>query len=147
MDNATITGFYSKDHARLDGLFERFQALKEKAPDKAREALREFQHGLEQHMAWEEAILFSIFNQKQGLEESPTAELLLEHEQIRDRLEAIQTKLKNGITDTGEEEARFVKALASHNRTEENEFYRQLDHLITDDERKEIFKSMASSTW
>ncbi len=147
MSDATITTFYSQDHEQLDRLFERFQALKATAPDEALETLRKFRHGLEQHMAWEEAILFSNYDQKQRAEDGLTAQLLLEHGQIRDRLEAIEAKLRNGDTYTNEEEERFSKILASHNRTEENEFYVKLDRFLTDDERMEIFNLMRLSAW
>ena len=57
MATLTISRFYSGDHNRLDGLFEQYLKLKEKEPDQAIKVLEEFKSGLEQHMAWEEAIL------------------------------------------------------------------------------------------
>lgn len=147
MGDQTITQFYSEDHARLDSLFELFLALKEKEPEKATKALEEFKSGLEQHMAWEEAILFSEYDSRipSADEESPTVDLTFEHQQIRDYLEIVLRKMRAKDLDTGKDEARLAETLAAHNWAEETGLYVKLDELLTDQDRLAIHQRMKDS--
>ncbi len=146
MSTPTISEFYSDDHTRLDGLFEQYLKLKENEPDRAIKVLEEFKFGLEQHMAWEEAILFSEYDARiaSAEDESPTVDLTFEHQQLRDYLESIQRKLKE--KDQGleleKDEARFAELLAAHNFAEETGLYVKLDEALTDEDRSEIHKRM-----
>ena len=146
MDGRTITQFYSEDHARLDSLFEQFQKLKEKEPDQSIKILEEFKAGLEQHMAWEEAILFSEYDVRipSAEEESPTVDLTFEHQQLRDYLEIVLRKMreKDSGLELEKDEARFVELLAAHNFAEETGLYVKLDEKLTDQDRSEIHKRM-----
>jgi hemerythrin-like domain-containing protein len=141
---SSVSKFYAEDHSRLDGLFEQFLNLKEKNPEQAKQILEQFKSGLEQHMAWEEAILFSEFDAKSafGDEESPTVDLRFEHEELRGYLEALQKKLRENNFDTGHDEARLAELLAGHNFVEESGIYLKLDELLSDKERADIFQQM-----
>ncbi len=66
LNDASINGPYTHNHGRLDELFHQFQTLK--SPDRAK-AVKHFQGfktGLEQHIVWEEEILFPSFKKKFG---------------------------------------------------------------------------------
>ncbi len=148
MGAETICKFYADDHDRLDGLFALFQDLKRKELERAKEAFRKFKSGLEQHMAWEEAILFSEYEAKTGIQEGgPTEDLRFEHEQIRDQLENIGRKLNQNDLDTEKDEARLGETLAAHNWMEETDFYLKIDKLLTDEERAKTFERMKQSEW
>lgn len=146
MNTPTIYGFYSEDHNRLDELFELYLKLKEKEREKAMEVLEQFKSGLEQHMAWEEAILFSEYDARipSADQESPTVDLTFEHQQLRDGLEIVMRKMRE--KDLGleleKDEARFAELLAAHNFAEETGLYVKLDEALTDQDRSEIQKRM-----
>ena len=146
MDTSTIAQFYSGDHNRLDGLFEQYLKLKENEPDQAIKVLEEFKFGLEQHMAWEEAILFSEYDVRipSADEESPTVDLTFEHQQLRDYLEIVLRKMreKDQGLELEKDEARFAELLAAHNFAEETGLYRKLDEVLTDSTRAEIQQRM-----
>ena len=112
-----LNHFYTHDHERLDQLFERFQQLKGKNLPAAKVLLEEFRAGLQQHMAWEEAILFCEYDDRtRHPEESPTAELRSDHHEILAHLEAIEDKIARSDANTEAEERRFLKTLSAHNR-------------------------------
>jgi hemerythrin-like domain-containing protein len=146
IDTPTIAQFYSDDHNRLDGLFEQYLKLKEKDPPASIKVLERFKVGLEQHMAWEEAILFSEYDARipSADEESPTVDLTFEHQQLRDCLEIVVRKMRE--KDLGleleKDEARFVELLAAHNFAEETGLYVKLDEVLTNQDRSEIQKRM-----
>lgn len=149
MSTPTIYGFYSDDHNRLDGLFQHYLALKEKEHDKAITVLEEFKFGLEQHMAWEEAILFSEYDVRipSADEESPTVDLTFEHQQLRDYLEIVLRKMRENKMDLEleKDEARFAELLAAHNFAEETGLYVKLDEKLCDQDRAEICQRMKDS--
>ena len=146
MSAPTIFQFYADDHNRLDALFGRYLKLKEKEPGEAIRVLEQFKFGLEQHMAWEEAILFSEYDVRvpSADEESPTVDLTFEHQQLRDYLEVVLRKMRGRSNDPEleKDEARFCELLAAHNFAEETGLYVKLDERLSDPERAEIHKRM-----
>lgn len=149
MTSLSIARFFADDHERLNALFQEFQSKKESDPGGALKVLEAFRSGLEQHMAWEEAILFGAYDERvpSAEEESPTRQLNMEHQQIRRALEVLLTCVRNGEEDTAEPEARFTRLLASHNRDEEAGFYVELDRRLTDAERADIQRQMKEFTF
>lgn len=147
MATDTISKFYADDHNRLDGLFEQFLKLKEKDLRQAVDVLEQFKTGLEQHMAWEEAILFSEYDARipSADEESPTVDLRFEHEQLREYLEIVLRRLKANDRDTEKDEARLAELLGAHNWAEETGLYLKLDEILTDHDREEIRQRMKDS--
>lgn len=149
MSAPTVFKFYTDDHHRLDGLFEQYLKLKENQPVEAIKVLEEFKFGLEQHMAWEEAILFSEYDVRiRNVEgESPTIDLTFEHQQLRDYLEIVLRKMKG--KDLGleleKDESRFAELLAAHNFAEETGLYVKLDEVLPDSNRAEIYQRMKDS--
>lgn len=151
MENSTdtIARFYSDDHDRLDGLFATYRRLKDTQAEKAKEAFGKFKIGLEQHMAWEEAILFSEYNVRAKLteEDSETVDLLAEHEQIRDYVEAVWSKAQKSDSRTGKEVDRLSRLLTEHNVAEEKGIYPKLDALLTTQELARIHQQMKDAAF
>lgn len=143
MDN--VMEFMSKDHDRLDGLFQEFRNLKDRDFSKAENLFTEFKSGLERHIAWEEEILFPIFETKTGMYDSgPTAVMRSEHRQIKEYLGQIRQKIVNQDTKTEELENGLVEVLTAHNLKEENILYPWIDNSVTEKEREEAFVRMRS---
>lgn len=117
-----------------------------KEPEGAINVLEQFKFGLEQHMAWEEAILFSEYDVRipSADEESPTVDLTFEHQQLRDYLEIVLRKMRENKQDLEleKDEARFVELLAAHNFAEETGLYVNLDEKLSDQDRADIRQRM-----
>lgn len=139
----TITSYFQKDHDRLDGLFDQFQALKACDYAEAKRYFKEFKFGLQRHIVWEEEILFPLFEEKTGSSEGgPTAMMRLEHRQIKEALEGIHKKVQQENPDSDDEESALLMALAGHNQKEEHILYPMVDRFLSDGDRKEIFLKM-----
>ncbi len=83
MADPTISHYYAADHDRLDELFGRFQSSKQSDRTVARHLFAEFKAGLERHIAWEEDLLFPLFEAHTGMHAAgPTAVMRDEHRQI-----------------------------------------------------------------
>jgi regulator of cell morphogenesis and NO signaling len=139
----SINDFLTEDHRLLDGLLEGFQECKTKDPARAKELLARFVSALNRHLRWEEAILFPLFEQKSG-QSGLTRTLLAEHQEIRERLEALSERLEQTDADGGYEEKMLVEELGGHNAREEYAFYPELDRLLSDEEKNRVFEAMAA---
>ena len=149
MTSPSLARFFTDDHERLDSLFREFQSKKQSDPGGALDILEAFKSGLEQHMAWEEAILFGAYDERVSSPEgeSPTRQLNVEHQQIRRQLEDLLARVRHGEADTADSEARLTRLLASHNREEEAGIYLEVDRLLTDAERDDIRRQMKEFTF
>ncbi len=146
MGTQSVRQFYGDDHKRLDDLFHQFQAAKQRSFAEARRLFSEFQAGLEQHLVWEEEILFPLFDKKFGhLAGSPTEIMRWEHWQIRQCLRAIARKLAEGELATEAEEMSLHAVLAPHSQKEETLLYPVMDEIITAHERGGIFAAMGKA--
>ena len=91
MTDDMIKSYFQRDHERLDNLFKEFQVTKACDIDSARKRFENFRRGLEQHMAWEENILFPLFESKTGMKYGgPTQVMRLEHEQLKTLLKSLE---------------------------------------------------------
>lgn len=138
----SINAHYTQDHDRLDDLLHQFQVLKTSDPAKSRELFGNFKDGLEQHILWEEEILFPSFELKTGISSGPTQVMRMEHRQIRAHLDAIAEKLERGDFDTAEGEVGLLSVLGPHNEKEESILYPMIDHVTDAEERAGIFARM-----
>lgn len=138
----TINEHYTQDHERLDELFYQFQKLKSADPVRAKNHFAEFKSGLEQHIVWEEEILFPSFETKFGHLGGPTAVMRWEHQEIRKYLDAISGKLAHEDWRTESEELGLISVLCPHNHKEESILYPMIDQVTRAEERKEIFARM-----
>lgn len=139
----SLTDFYERDHDRLDGLFSLFRRLKGSDFAKAREFFKEFMLGLHRHIAWEENILFPIFEKKSGLVGvGPTLVMRREHELIKESLEDLYTKVQKGDVQGDADEKRLLEVLSQHNMKEERILYPAIDGMLESCERVEVLDQM-----
>ena len=148
MGGNRLAEFYADDHRRLDAVLEAAAAERPNNPENALSRLAEFQSGLEQHMAWEETILFPAFDRHFPAPEgvSVTEALLGEHSEILDALAAVVGAWRENRDASGAEK-RLRALLAEHNRLEEKDVYLPLDAAVSDGERDSIFRDMKASAF
>jgi hemerythrin superfamily protein len=119
-----ISGFMSGDHDRIDVLLERFRGT-------AGEPMDEFASALEQHMKWEEQVIFPAFARKVGRDAAPSVDTMcLQHEEFRRQIDEIRhcpigdSTLRRNLVDV------FIESLADHNMAEENYIYPWIDDAL-----------------
>jgi regulator of cell morphogenesis and NO signaling len=143
MNEQTVSSYYEIDHDRLDELFKNYQQWKRTDFVKAKEFFKQFKHGLQRHIIWEEDILFPIFEQKTGMYgQGPTEVMRMEHRLIKRHLEAIHDKVKVGSSDTDNDEILLLNTLFQHNEKEERILYPAIDRSMNEGERKGVFETM-----
>jgi iron-sulfur cluster repair protein YtfE (RIC family) len=139
----TFSHFYAHDHDRLDNLFEEYTSLKTTDGNRAGQRFREFTLGLERHMAWEEGLLFPLWEAKTGIRETgPTAVMRREHQQIREFLSRMGAALEAGTMPTAEDDSGLAAIVAVHNKKEELMLYPMIDRQSTVEERQQVFSNM-----
>jgi len=143
MAGETITSFYAHDHDQLDGYFKNFQTLKRKNYPQAKENFKKFKSGLQRHIAWEEEILFPLFEEKTGMTDGgPTFVMREEHRQIKALLEEVHKKVQRQNPESDQEEQQLWDVLKQHNHKEEAILYPAIDHVASDEEREAVFEKM-----
>lgn len=143
MSERTITAIFDEDHDRLDALFASFQKLKRTDFAKARNAFIEFKAGLQRHVAWEEDVMFPLWEKKSGMTGGgPTIVMRLEHKEIGDCLESIHRKVQAQNPESDREEQTLLELLDRHNMSEEEVLYPEMDHLISPEERAAALRAM-----
>lgn len=146
MSRKSIVQFYANDHERLDELFWQFQHLKSTQLNEAGDRLREFDTGLRRHIAWEESILFPLFEEKTGMREAgPTAVMRSEHRTIEHLLDTIQGKVQGKNVTVDSEVSALVELLRAHNWKEENILYPTIDRQLSEEERGRVFLQMGQA--
>lgn len=134
---------YRHDHARLDELLQRFESLNGTNFAAASPIFAEFKSGLERHIAWEEEILFPIFENKTSMRDSgPTVVMRWEHTLIKDFLYKIHGRLAQQQKASGEDVQAIRNLLQIHNHKEENTLYPALDSMLDSAERARAFAEM-----
>ena len=143
MPERTISSMFDEDHERLDVLFKSFQTLKRTDFAKAKSAFLEFKAGLRRHVAWEEDVMFPLWEKKSGMTGGgPTIVMRNEHREIEDCLESLSRKIQAQNPETGREEEILLDLLDRHNMSEEEVLYPEMDHLISAEERETAFRAM-----
>ncbi|HLF34190.1 MAG TPA: hemerythrin domain-containing protein [Cyclobacteriaceae bacterium] len=139
-----VLEYMGNDHDRLDNILAEFRKTWSSDQDKAKSLFFDFKIGLQRHIVWEEEILFPIFEDKTGMNESgPTAVMRMEHRQIKDFLEEIYVKITSGKTDEIESLVRkLLEVLVSHNQKEEMVLYPWIDRQANDEEIEEVFEKI-----
>ena len=140
----TIFEFLSMDHDRLDNIFKEFKTLKKSNLDSAKVLFLDFKSGLQTHIAWEEDILFPIFERETGMRDvGPTAVMRMEHRQIKNFLDEIDRKVLAGeLEGIDEVENNLLEVLESHNNKEENILYPAIDNLTSEQEKERAIARM-----
>lgn len=143
MPERTISTMFDEDHERLDALFKAYQTLKRTDFPKAKSAFLEFKAGLQRHVAWEEDVMFPLWEKKSGMTGGgPTIVMRLEHKEIGDCLESIHRKVQAQNPESDREEQILLDLLDRHNMSEEEVLYPEMDHLISPEEREAAFRAM-----
>lgn len=143
MPERTISTMFDEDHERLDALFKSFQTLKRTDFLKAKNAFLEFKAGLQRHVAWEEEVMFPLWEKKSGMTGGgPTIVMRNEHREIGDCLESLARKIQAQNPETDREEEILLDLLDRHNMSEEEVLYPEMDHLISAEERETAFRAM-----
>lgn len=132
-----IAEFMSKDHSRLDYIFQEFR--KSKSTGESRQLFMEFEAGIGRHIKWEEEILFPLVRQKLGDDSPMIDELELQHRRIMDDLTRISANLK--ARDTGIE-TDLERLLAGHDKMEEEGIYQWIDAYIDDKAKRAALSRM-----
>jgi len=128
-----LSKHFEDDHRRLSKLLKNYQSLKTVDYPRAKENFEAFQFGLRRHMAWEEDVLFPLFERKTGIESGGTTQTLREHHRNISRyLHAMEKKLSSNNRDTDEDETLLLELLELHDRMEESFLYPEMDQLVTD---------------
>jgi len=141
----TILEFMSVDHDRLDNKIKMYSTEKLIDIERAESIFLSFKSELEQHIIWEEDILFPVFEEKTGIKDGgPTSVMRMEHIQIKNHLQEIKRKLRTKkIQDPCKEEINLVKVLESHNQKEENILYPGIDNITSEQEKEQMIKQMS----
>jgi len=143
MSERTISTMFDEDHKRLDALFKSFQTLKRTDFPKAKSAFLEFKAGLQRHVAWEEEVMFPLWEKKSGMTGGgPTIVMRNEHREIWECLESLARKIQAQNPETDREEEILLDLLDRHNMSEEEVLYPEMDHLISPEEREVAFRAM-----
>ncbi len=143
MGEKNVTRFYTDDHDKLDEYFQCFQKTKRRDYARARECFEKFKSGLHRHIAWEEEILFPLFEEKTGMTDGgPTFVMREEHRQIKALLEEVHKKVQRQDPESDREEQQLFEVLKEHNYKEEAILYPAIDRAASDEEREVVFKKM-----
>ena len=142
-----IMDFMMRDHQRLDALFARYREDKHDDLMAALEAFQNFRQGLEQHICWEEEILFPVFEKRtQMMEQGPTMVMRMEHRQIKSLLANIESLLKDDKTPPESIDEELILLLKRHNQKEEAVLYPWMDDVLTPEERANLLSRMHDMT-
>lgn len=137
-----ISGFLLDDHRRLDGLLDEFQQLLTQEVILAGDTFSRFVRGLEQHLEWEEQLVFPLFEQRWGMTGvGPTAVMRTEHRCFKVLVDRIQDRLRVG-SDLDGLDKQLYEALTAHNRKEEKLLYSWIDGFLSEDEAGMLINRM-----
>jgi uncharacterized protein (DUF2249 family) len=131
--NREITESLSWDHDRLDALeAAAFRMRAEGDFQSARDNYGAFAAGLRRHIAFEEQLLFPVFEGKTGMSPTvgPTAVMRDEHREIEGLLAEIEAKIEDTMAPVESLRRRFHAVLGDHNLKEEQILYPTTDHLL-----------------
>jgi hemerythrin-like domain-containing protein len=128
----TITEYLSQDHVRCDGYFIAAETAtsQHKWPE-AEESFQDFRHAMERHLSIEERVLFPRFEAVIGAEGGPTRVMRMEHERMRELIEAMRQAVgrhdAQGYLDLSET---LLILMRQHNLKEEQMLYPMSDHRL-----------------
>ncbi|MBU4499031.1 MAG: hemerythrin domain-containing protein [Gammaproteobacteria bacterium] len=129
---STIVEFLGSDHHACDELFASAEeAVAQKNWDSARTLFNRFQTAMAHHLAMEETVLFPAFEARTGNIMGPTQVMRMEHEQMRELLQAMAHAVAAthqddylGLSET------LNMLMQQHNLKEENMLYPMSDRVL-----------------
>lgn len=143
----TILEFLGNDHRACDDLFASAEAaVGQKNWDSARSLFERFEAAMAHHLAMEENVLFPAFEARTGMPSGPTGVMRMEHEQMRDLLQAMASALAAanqtgflGLSET------LNMLMQQHNLKEESMLYPMSDRVLGDTSDSLIREMKASA--
>jgi iron-sulfur cluster repair protein YtfE (RIC family) len=132
---STIVEFLGSDHHACDDLFASAEdAVAQKNWDSARTLFKRFQAAMAHHLAMEETVLFPAFEARTGNIMGPTQVMRMEHEQMRDLLQA----MAHAVAATNQDDYLGLSEtlnmlMQQHNLKEENMLYPMSDRVLGDE--------------
>ena len=131
---STIVEFLGSDHHACDDLFASAEeAVAQKNWDSARTLFKRFQAAMAHHLAMEETVLFPAFEARTGNIAGPTKVMRMEHEQMRELLQAMASAVAAthqdnylGLSET------LNMLMQQHNLKEESMLYPMSDRVLGD---------------
>ena len=142
---STINTYFSADHDRLDALFAFTMRCQQVSPDKAQDTFKVFHQGLLIHIAWEEQVLFPIFEAQTGITEGPTRVMRMEHERIKTLCDDVQRSFEQQLSVMASLQ-QLQATLEEHNHKEENILYPAIDRLLDEQTLANALVSMSKLT-
>lgn len=128
----TILEYLGADHRSCDDAFAAAETAAAQARwDAARSAFGRFRRAMDRHFAMEEDVLFPAFEARTGVHAGPTAVMRMEHAQMRDLMDAMQT-----AADAADQEAflglseTLNMLMQQHNVKEETMLYPMSDRVL-----------------
>jgi len=124
----SVGDYFREDYVGLDELFRKFQTEKHSNLNRARKCFEEFKSRLENHMVWEEELLFPFFDDKTEMQyPGLTAVMRTEHAQIREALLEVHSQTVNMNRHSEGSELSLIAILDAHNYKEESTLYPVID--------------------
>lgn len=140
--NNLITQCFSVDHEKIDFLFRMYRKYKQHNRYQAALLFEKFSEQLQQHIAWEEDLLFPAYEiSAQSKHHDNILLLYQEHQQIINKVESIRQHLI-AHTDCEALEQELSELMLLHNEKEEHVLYEQCDRAIDEARCMEIFLDM-----
>ena len=140
---STINQYFAADHDRLDALFAFVFNSYQATPDRALEAFKVFHQGLIIHIAWEEQVLFPVFEAATGMSGGPTHVMRIEHERIKRLCDDALTAFADANEQLTDSLQQLQAMLEEHNYKEEHILYPAIDSLLDEQALANVFVSMA----
>lgn len=129
---STILEFMGTDHRACDELFAASEAtVPNQCWDDARGLFDRFHAAMDRHLAMEEQILFPAFEAGTGFSMGPTRVMRMEHEQMRELLQEMETAVavRNERDYLGLSET-LNMLMQQHNLKEEGMLYPMCDQAL-----------------
>lgn len=130
-----LTAFFEQDHRDCDARWADVEELLDaRDVDAARPAWQKFDTGMRRHIAMEEEVLFPAFESAARMAGGgPTAVMRLEHQQMRDLLDQIESAMEAGDSeqamDIGDT---LLMLIQQHTIKEEGMLYPMAENLLAD---------------
>lgn len=136
----SIRMFLSRDHKRLNSLFNEYKSKKSVNFKDAKAFFYDFKKELERHILLEDTVIKPLLEKKGAMANKPNVDTTGEHEKIKSLLEKIEKDLLN--TNTSQPEQELTETLMVHNEKEEKVLYNWVDESLTVKEKAEVLVEM-----
>jgi len=139
-DPDSVDDVLGADHADLGVVLSELLGAVESCSAVTSEVLKRFSQGLLHHMDWEEKTLFPRVREHATAAQKRSIESLeIDHERLRETLDALGSALTGGDPETAIRKARWLATLLQgHNYDEEHGVYVEADRYLGVEDRRRI---------